>query len=59
MTYDYTNRVVWLDAPGDRGDGGTSWGLCAGHAENLRVPRGWAIEDRRRSAAQFHPPIAV
>jgi hypothetical protein len=55
MAYDYANRVVWLDAPAGT-DGGATWGLCASHAGALRVPRGWAIEDRRRPPAA---PIAV
>jgi len=59
MTYDYANRVVWLDLPGHLPGAGATWGLCAAHAQNLRVPRGWAMEDRRRPAAVLHPRIAV
>lgn len=59
MTYDYATRVVWLDPPGTRNGDATTWGLCAGHAENLRVPRGWAVEDRRRPPAAYARPIAV
>lgn len=59
MTYDYARRVVWLDALGTEDAGGVLWGLCAGHAANLRVPRGWAMEDRRRPPVALHQRIAV
>ncbi|MGH9155477.1 MAG: DUF3499 family protein [Acidimicrobiales bacterium] len=59
MTYDYANRVVWLDGGGGDAVGGASWGLCAAHTERLSVPRGWSIEDRRLPRVAFHPPIAV
>lgn len=58
MTYDYASRKVWLDrAEGDSPPPGV-WGLCDQHAEGLRVPVGWAREDRR-SVATLHPRIAV
>jgi hypothetical protein len=46
LTYDYVERMAWLDdttveSEGDR------WALCAGHAETFRVPRGWTCRDRR------------
>jgi hypothetical protein len=50
FTYDYAGQQVWLDDAGpDAGPdgGGSRWALCAGHAERLRPPRGWVIQDRR------------
>lgn len=57
LTYDYASRTVWLDEPGSGEPG--AWGMCAPHADNLRVPIGWAIDDRRHTILQFRPPVAV
>jgi hypothetical protein len=43
LGYDYASRTAWLEpahAPG-------GWGLCITHADTLRVPLGWALDDRR------------
>lgn len=58
LTYHYQSRTVWLD-PADAGvDAG--WGLCANHAENLKVPVGWALEDRRPvEVPPLRPPVAI
>lgn len=59
MTYDYRSRTVWLDNPGAEPDPAAAWGLCRPHAENLRVPMGWAREDRRTPIIPIRPAIAV
>ena len=59
MTYDYATRTVWLDSPGDEPDPAAAWGLCATHADGLRVPLGWGREDRRTPIIPLRPPIAV
>src|SRR3954452_14512651 len=46
LTYDYHQRTAWLDDLGGPA-AGTTWVLCISHADNLRVPMGWALEDRR------------
>ena len=43
LGYDYANRVAWLEPP----HAPIGWGLCNAHADNLRVPLGWALDDRR------------
>lgn len=43
LTYDHGGAMAWVDDPG--GDGG--WSLCAGHADRLRLPKGWTLVDRR------------
>ena len=43
LGYDYASRVAWLEPP----DSLTGWGLCTAHADALRVPLGWALDDRR------------
>lgn len=45
LTYHYPSRTVWLDPAGIDPEAG--WGLCATHAETLKVPVGWALDDRR------------
>jgi len=57
LTYHYASRTVWLDDLGEVD--GSSWSMCAGHADNLRVPVGWACEDRRVKVRSLRPPIAV
>jgi hypothetical protein len=46
LTYDYRQSTAWLDDVGGRANG-TTWLLCMNHADNLRVPMGWDLQDRR------------
>jgi hypothetical protein len=57
LGYDYRSATVWLDHK-DTDPGGVTLGMCAAHADTLRVPVGWTCEDRRH-AAVYRPPIAV
>ena len=57
LSYDYTNRVAWLDAPTTADVPG--WSLCEPHADRQRVPQGWELEDRRPPNLSVVPPIAV
>ncbi|MDP9070371.1 MAG: DUF3499 family protein [Actinomycetota bacterium] len=59
MTYEYASRTVWLDSPGQEPDPNAAWGLCATHADRLRVPLGWSRNDRRAPILPLRPPIAV
>jgi hypothetical protein len=59
MTYQYGIRTVWLDNPGEEPDAAAAWGLCATHAASLKVPVGWAYDDRRASVAAVPTSIAV
>ena len=59
MTYHYASRTVWLDSPGEEPDATAAWGLCAAHADALRVPVGWACDDRRTPIIPLRPSIAV
>lgn len=47
LVYDYAARVVWLGEPGDERDEPGTWGVCSTHADNLKVPVGWTLDDRR------------
>jgi hypothetical protein len=47
FTFDAREVTVWLDAPS--GDGARAGELCERHAQGLRPPKGWRIEDRRRA----------
>ncbi len=60
LRYDYATATVWLDPAGDDPRASTL-GMCAVHADTLRVPLGWTCEDRRDTAPPrlFRPPIAV
>ena len=59
MTYHYASRTVWLDSPGEEPDAAAAWGLCAPHADALKVPVGWACDDRRTPIIPIRPSIAV
>lgn len=59
LTYEYATRTVWLDRPGEEPSPGSTWGLCGPHADGLRVPVGWACNDRRPPGAPVCPPVAV
>lgn len=59
MTYDYSSRTVWLDNPGAEPDPAAAYGMCAAHADQLKVPMGWAREDRRTPIIPIRPAIAV
>ena len=46
LTYDYANRTAWvvrLDAEAHP----MRYDLCTDHANALRVPQGWVLQDRR------------
>lgn len=59
LRYDYATATVWLDVVVDD-PRATTLGMCAVHADTLRVPLGWTCEDRRDSTPRlFRPPIAV
>ncbi|HET7490025.1 MAG TPA: DUF3499 family protein [Acidimicrobiales bacterium] len=59
MTYHYASRTVWLDSPTDEeGAIPGMWGLCDGHASSLKVPVGWACDDRRTPIIPIRPSIA-
>lgn len=58
MTYEYASRTVWLWSPGDEPDPHAAWGLCAAHADRMRVPMGWACEDTRTPIIPLRSAIA-
>jgi hypothetical protein len=58
LRYDYASRTVWLDPPSGQREG-TTLGMCAAHADGLKVPVGWSSQDQRRSAATEPAAIAV
>ena len=46
LTYQYARSVAWLDGLSDVRDP-HGYDLCERHAERLRVPHGWRLEERR------------
>src|SRR3954452_5263419 len=53
LTYDYSERTAWLDDVGGS-PLGTTWLLCITHAEGLRVPVVWSLDDRRAEVIAIH-----
>lgn len=58
LTYHYGSRTVWLDNLDEEREP-SAYDLCMGHAARMRVPVGWALEDRRTPIIQLRPSIAV
>jgi len=46
LTYDYSNRTATVERLDDEAHP-MRYDMCAGHADALRVPQGWARQDRR------------
>ena len=47
LTYAYYRREAWLfDADSDY-RGGTTYPMCAAHADRVTTPIGWVLHDRR------------
>ena len=57
LTYDYAQRIAWLD---DLGGAplGTTWLLCLNHADSLRVPVGWELDNRRADVIAIRSTLA-
>jgi hypothetical protein len=58
LSYRYASRTVWLDDLDEELEPGGHH-LCEDHADRLRVPMGWALEDRRTPIIPLRPPLAV
>ena len=58
LTYDYARRTVWLD-PFDGELEMGAFGMCDAHADGLRVPVGWARDDRRTPIIPIRRMMAV
>jgi hypothetical protein len=46
LTYDYASSTAWVERLHDEAHP-MRYDLCPGHADGLRVPQGWALQDRR------------
>ena len=58
LTYRYASRTVWIDNLDEEREP-SAYDLCANHAAKLKVPVGWALEDRRTPIIPLRPSIAV
>lgn len=57
LAYDYAGRSVWVDPLSDESHPMTH-DLCTRHADNLSVPNGWVLHDRRVSVELRSMPVA-
>jgi len=55
LTYHYDTAAVWLDDVAAGEVSGHAWDVCDDHADTLRVPRGWTLDDRRSRARPLFP----
>ena len=46
LTYDYSGQTAWLELLNSEAHP-MRYDLCTDHADALRVPMGWALQDRR------------
>lgn len=51
LTYDYSGSTVWIEPLAAEAHP-MRYDLCADHADHLRVPVGWVLQDERPVA---HP----
>ncbi len=49
LAFDYAQRATWLFDLESGGPGRGGHLLCERHANGFTPPRGWALDDRRRS----------
>jgi hypothetical protein len=49
VTYHYGTQAAWIDPLSAERDP-HGYDMCTRHAERLRPPRGWALDDRRARA---------
>jgi hypothetical protein len=54
--YDYAGQAVWLE-PLNPEAHPMRYDLCTEHADNLRVPKGWVLQDQRH-VPNLHHQIA-
>ena len=57
LTYDYGNRVAWIDRLSAE-DHPMTHDLCERHAASMSVPKGWRLEDRRVVEPLFRTSLA-
>lgn len=55
MSYNYTERAVWLDDLTSAVIPGSGYPVCAIHADRLTPPMGWTLTDRRNIVRLFAP----
>jgi len=53
MSFDYSERSMWLSDADVVTDPGTGYPLCAQHAAKLSAPVGWTLTDRRSPMARL------
>jgi hypothetical protein len=56
LMYDYAGQTVWLE-PLNPEAHPMRYDLCTDHADNLRVPKGWILQDQRH-VPNLHHQIA-
>ncbi len=53
MSFDYSERAMWISDLEMAFDLGTGYPLCAKHAARLSAPVGWTLTDRRSPMARL------
>jgi len=53
MSFNYSQRAMWLSDIDDPGDPGDGYPMCARHAARLSAPVGWTLTDRRAPMARL------
>ncbi len=53
MSFDYSQRAMWLSDFDDPDDLGGGYPMCALHASRLGAPVGWTLTDKRSPMARL------
>lgn len=55
MTFNYSDRAVWLEELEPDVEQGVGYSLCIEHADRMTPPLGWTLTDRRNVTRLFTP----
>ena len=53
MSFDYSQRAMWLSDIDSQDDLAGGYPMCARHAARLGAPVGWTLTDRRAPMARL------
>lgn len=55
MTFNYSDRAVWLEELEPDIERGHGYSMCTEHADRMSPPVGWTLTDRRNVTRLFTP----
>lgn len=59
MSFNYDERMLWLDDLSEPVVPGRGYAMCEGHAGRMTPPVGWTLIDRRRAVRPLFVSLEV